>query len=278
MLETVELSAGTIEYADTGDGPAVVFLHGAMKDATVWDQVVAQLPPSYRCIRPTMPLGSHRIPLRAEADLSVAGLARLTGEFLAALDLDQVVLVQNHWGAAQVMLAEGFAERISKLVLCACEAFDNYPPGAPGRAFVRMAKVPGALGAMGAALRTPALARRYAEQDPTSLRPAPPELAARWLHPFATDAGVRRDLGKVLRDKYSRSEKQRWAAAVGSFAGPVLVVWATADTLMPRAHGARLAAAFPNARLVEITDSGTCVPLDQPAQLAAAITDFLGSV
>ena len=39
---------------------------------------------------------------------------------------------------------------------------------------------------------------------------------------------------------------------------------------MPREHGPRLAEAFPDGRLVEIDDSYTLVPIDQPAVLAAA--------
>jgi pimeloyl-ACP methyl ester carboxylesterase len=40
---------------------------------------------------------------------------------------------------------------------------------------------------------------------------------------------------------------------------------------------ARLAALLPRARLVEITDSYTLIPEDQPAQLAAHIRAFIAS-
>ena len=42
--------------------------------------------------------------------------------------------------------------------------------------------------------------------------------------------------------------------------------------------GARLAAAFPDARLVEVSDSYTLVPIDQPEALAAALGEFAGEV
>jgi pimeloyl-ACP methyl ester carboxylesterase len=54
----------------------------------------------------------------------------------------------------------------------------------------------------------------------------------------------------------------------------VLVVWASEDRVMPPEHGARLAALLPEARLVEVADSYTLIPLDQPARLAALIRDF----
>ena len=46
---------------------------------------------------------------------------------------------------------------------------------------------------------------------------------------------------------------------------------------MPPAHGRRLAAAFPNSRLVEIADSYTLIPIDQPALLAEHIREFIRS-
>lgn len=60
-----------------------------------------------------------------------------------------------------------------------------------------------------------------------------------------------------------------------SFERPVLVAWATEDRLMPREHGRRLADLFPNARLVEIADSYTLIPEDQPDLLAGIIREFM---
>ncbi|MFF0491570.1 alpha/beta fold hydrolase [Nocardia sp. NPDC004068] len=272
--QIVELSAGPIEYLDSGEGPVLVFLHGAMKDGRVWREVVSGLESDYRCIRPTMPLGAHRLPMHSDADLSVAGLARLVGEFLEALDLREVTLIQNHWGAAQVMLAEGCADRIDRLVLTACEAFDNYPPGAPGRLFARLAHIPFALDIMGTALRSSWIRRRAASSDVTAVHPLPTDLADDWQRRF-TDPAIRRDLAKVLRDTYTPEDKSRWAAAAADFDKPVLVIWAERDKLMPRDHGRRLADSFAQAELVEIADSGTCIPLDQPAGLTATIAKFL---
>jgi pimeloyl-ACP methyl ester carboxylesterase len=55
----------------------------------------------------------------------------------------------------------------------------------------------------------------------------------------------------------------------------VLVVWAKEDRIMPLDHGRRLAEAFPNSRLVEIADSYTLIPEDQPAALTAHVREFI---
>ncbi len=39
-MKQVELSAGTINYRDTGKGPAIVFVHGLLVDGTLWRKVV----------------------------------------------------------------------------------------------------------------------------------------------------------------------------------------------------------------------------------------------
>lgn len=44
---------------------------------------------------------------------------------------------------------------------------------------------------------------------------------------------------------------------------------------MPREHGRRLAELLPQGRLIEIADSGTLIPEDQPDQLTRALHEFV---
>src|SRR3954464_9717249 len=84
----IELTAGTIDYEDTGgDGPVVVLLHGLAMDGSLWRHVVADLRPAPRSGGPPLPFGAHRRPMRPDADLSLAGHARLIAELLERLDL-----------------------------------------------------------------------------------------------------------------------------------------------------------------------------------------------
>lgn len=274
-MPEIDLSAGTIEYEDTGgDGPVVVLLHGATIDSSVWRHVVADLRSDFRCVSPTLPLGSHRRPMRRDADLSLRGLALLVGEFLERVDLRDVTLVLNDWGGAQLLISEGRAERVGRLVLTSCEAFDNYPPGLPGRALTRVSKVPGGLYLLMQSLRIRALRRAPGSWGWMSKRPIPHEIMDGWFRPAQTQRGVRRDLARYGTSLPPKQTLLDWAEQMRSFDRPVLVAWATEDRLMPREHGRRLAELFPNARLVEIADSYTLIPEDQPTVLSEAIREF----
>src|SRR5215218_63721 len=143
MTHEIELSAGTIEYEDTGgEGPAVVLLPGLIMDASLWEDVIADLSPDHRCVAPTLPMGAHRRAMHADADLSPRGLARLVSEFLDRLDLTDVTLVGNDTGGALVqLLACDGATRVSRIVLVSCDAFDNFPPGLTGKTLVLTGKL-----------------------------------------------------------------------------------------------------------------------------------------
>ena len=61
-----------------------------------------ELRDAYRCVVPAFPLGSHRLPMRADADPSPHSIAKLQAEFLEALDLHDVTLVGNDSGIFQI--------------------------------------------------------------------------------------------------------------------------------------------------------------------------------
>ncbi|MEU7892234.1 alpha/beta hydrolase [Nonomuraea sp. NPDC049152] len=275
-MPEIELSAGTIDYEDTGgEGPVLVFLHGVTIDGSVWRQVVADLRRDHRCVCPTLPLGAHRRPMRRDADLSLQGMALLVAEFLDRLDLREVTLVLNDWGGGQLLVPLGRAERIARLVLTSCEAFDNYPPGLPGRLIELAAKTPGGLWLTMRMLGLRSFRRAPGGWGWMSKRPVPDAVMDAWFAPARTSAAIRRDLARYAVSVPPRRVLLDWAERLRSFKGPVLVAWAVEDKLMPREHGPRLAALFEDARLVEIEDSYTLIPEDQPALLARTIEQFV---
>lgn len=272
-MPTVELTAGTIEYEDTGgDGSVLVLLHGLVMDATHWRHVVADLRADHRCVVPTLPLGGHRIPVRPGADLSAAGHAHLVGELLERLDLEDVTLVQSDIGHAQILAGER-PPRVARLVLASCEAFDNFPPGLPGK-ILMLGRLPGGVNALVQPLRWRPLRRLPITFGRMTRRPIPHEVTDGWLQGLLHNRGVRHDLSAYLRS-FRPDDLLRAAERLPRFDRPALVVWAREDRVMPPAHAERLAALLPDSRLRWIEDSGTLIAEDQPAELARVIREFV---
>jgi pimeloyl-ACP methyl ester carboxylesterase len=275
----IELSAGTIEYTDTGGaGPVIVLLHGLLMDASLWDAVIAGLPPGYRCVAPTLPLGAHQRPVNQDADLSLPGMAGIVGEFLGRLGLADVTLVGNDTGGAltQVLITGGGAGlgRVGRVALVSCEAFGNFPPGLTGKAIALAGKLPPWL--FGLAMQQMRI--RPVRRLPMAfgwLTKRGDAATARWVRPVLTQRGIRRDTVRMLRAVFAdRDLLDRAAGALPEFGKPALVVWAAGDRVMPAEHGRRLAGLLPQARLAEVDGSYTLIPLDQPAELARLIAEF----
>jgi pimeloyl-ACP methyl ester carboxylesterase len=275
-MARIELSAGTIEYEDTGgEGPPVVLLHGLVMNGSLWRNVVPKLRSDCRCVVPTLPLGGHRTPMRPGADLSLQGQARLVAELLEGLDLTRVTLVLNDWGGGLLVVAAG-NERLGGLVLTSCEAFDNYPPGLPGHVAWLSALVPGGVNAALQPLRLRPLRRLPIAFGWMSKRPIPDHVVDDWLQPALSNRAIRRDLASYAGG--ARKAKPALLDAterLRKFDRPALVAWAAEDRVMPPEHGRRLAELLPDCERVEVADSYTLIPEDQPDVLAAHIRGFV---
>ena len=272
-MSEANLPQGTIRYTETGNGPPIVFVHGLLVDGRLWRKVTPLLDDRFRCIVPDLPLGSHTTPMNPDADLSPPGLARIVSGFLEALDLEDVVLVANDTGGAiSQITAANHPERIGRLILTNCDAFENFLPPAfrllqwagrvppvlngvmQGMRFAPMRRLPNAYGW---------LIKRDFDDAPTR----------EWVQPFLTDRGIRRDTAKVLRGidpRYTIEAAER----LRTFERPALLAWAVEDRFFKVAFAERLAATIKGATLERIEDSYTFVSEDQPDRLAELIARF----
>jgi pimeloyl-ACP methyl ester carboxylesterase len=270
----IELPAGRIRYREAGEGRPVVFVHGYLVDSRLWDGVVDNLSDRCRCLAPDWPIGAQQIPMKADADLSPYGVAATIAAFLEQLDLTDVTIVGNDSGGAMSqVLVTRHPERIGRLVLTNCDTHTNFPPG-PFKALVPIAKLPGGMTALAVPFRIGPVAR--AAFRPFTRDPLPADLVASWMEPGLNDPGVKRDLQKVTVGMNKRYTIEAAEKLHGSDL-PVLLAWAPKDRVFPLKWAKRLESEVPGARIVEIPDSRTFVPIDQPALLADHIAGFVDS-
>lgn len=276
-MSEIGLSAGTIDYQDSGgDGPVIVLLHGLLMDSSLWDETIAVLPSNNRCVAPTLPFGAHRQAMNADADLSLPGISTLVNEFLDALDVHDVTLVGSDTGGALVQLIMcKSAPRISRVVLVSCDAFDNFPPGLTGKTLALAGKLsPTLFGLFMQQMRL-----RMVRRLPIAfgwLTKRGDSSTRAWMRPIWTQPKIRLDATRMLRATFDDPDLLvKAASALAEFGRPALVVWAANDRVMPLEHGRRLADLLAHGTLVEIEDSYTLIPLDQPTLLAHAIAEFI---
>ena len=268
----VELPQGPIHHCVDGDGPALVFVHGVFVNGNLWRKVVPHLSTNFRCYTPDWPLGSHRHPMALDADLSTPGLGKLVADFCAALDLERVTLVGNDTGGAVCQLVvTNHPERIERLVLTSCDAFEVFPPQ-PFGFLRRVPSIPGAAFGLAQSMRF-SMTRRLPIGYGWVMTSLPErEVLDSYTQPLL-DANIRRDAVKVLKG-ISPDHTLDAARRLRDFRGAVLLAWGGDDKLFPLTLGERLAAAFADARLEVVAGARTFVPEDQPEALAALIQDF----
>lgn len=274
MKHEVHLPQGTIRYREDGTGEPLLFVHGVVVNGDLWRKVVPRLSKDFRCIVPDWPLGSHEIPMSADADLSPPGLARLVVDFMDALGLETVTLVGNDTGGAVCQLvATEYPDRVARLVLTSCDLYDRFPPPV-FKPLAKLVKVPGATWLIAQSLRP-----RFAQRLPIAFgwvtkRHPERSVIDSYLAPGRSSRGVRRDLSKVFGAVDARYTLEA-AEKLKSFDKPVLLAWASEDKLFPVEYAHRLAAELPNATVKEIPDAYTFIAEDQPDLLAEAIAGFV---
>jgi pimeloyl-ACP methyl ester carboxylesterase len=268
----IDLPAGRIRYREAGEGKPVVFVHGYLVDGRLWDGVVDRLSDRCRCIAPDWPIGAQQIAMKPDADLSPPGIAAIVDSFLAALDLEDVTIVGNDSGGAMSqVLVTRHPQRVGRLVLTNCDTHENFPPGI-FKAMPPIAKLPGGMGLLAAPFRIGPLAR--AAFRPFARTKIPEGLVASWMAPALHDPGVKRDARKVTAGMNKRFTLEA-AERLSESDLPILLTWAPGDRFFPMKYAERLAKETPNARIVEIPDAKTFVPLDQPQRLADEIARFV---
>jgi len=274
---SVDLSAGTIHYRVSGPdgGRPVVFVHGFLVDDTLWSDVPERLAEAgLRSYAPTWPLGSHTTAMKQDADLSPRGLARVVLSFLEALDLSDVILVgSDTGGGVSQLVLDTDASRVGRLVLTNCDAFETFPPF-PFDLLFRLGRHPGAARAVLQSMRSSFLRNSKLGFGWLVRRDLAPEESRRWVTPYLTDAGVRRDVATFCRG-WRPDALSEVSTRMAAFDRPTLLAWAPGDPFFKYDLAKRLLATFPDATLVEFRGARTFVSLDQPDRLAEEIVRWV---
>lgn len=116
-----------------------------------------------------------------------------------------------------------------------------------------------------------ALVRAYVTS--ASSRTLPPEILTALVAPWLGDAGQPAFYRQITQARQRHTDE--FADRLDQIDVPVLVCWGTEDAWIPAAKGSELTGRIPGARLRWLSDAGHLAQFDAPAQLTAALTEFL---
>ena len=259
--EFVRTPSGTIAYAEQGQGPVALFVHGVLLNKHLWRHQLAHLSDIRRCIAPDL-LAHGGTEAAQGGDLSVTANAQMLAHFLDALKIDQVDLVGNDSGGG---IAQIFAalhpERVRSLTLTDCDAHDNWPPEA-FKPFLAMAAAGGLHDTLGAML-----ADKNIYRSPQALGPAYEDAGK------VSDADIETYLRPLLKTERRLDDFRRFLAAFDNkhtlaiedrlkkLMAPTLIVWGTDDVYFPIEWARWLARTIPGTkRMVELTGARIFFP------------------
>ncbi len=206
------------------------------------------------------------------------GLASIIASALHELELEDAILVGcDTGGALTQIVATTRPHHLGGIALCSCDAFEHFPP----RLFSYLKAftvLPGAsIPVLFASLRMRAPRRLPIAFGWLAKRPIDREAEDSYVMPVLTDRAIRADLRKALTAFDNRHTLEA-AARLPKFEKPALIAWSREDRVFPPADAERLADCLPNARLEWIDDAYTFSPEDQPARVAALVSEHVGEV
>jgi pimeloyl-ACP methyl ester carboxylesterase len=272
--KVVSLPQGEVLCHETGTGPPIVFAHGLLVNANLWREVVARLAPDFRCLTLDLPLGSHLRPMREDADLTPTGLADLITGAMEALGVEDATVVGNDTGGGLCQIAvTRRPDRVGRLVLTSCDAFESFPPKA-FKPLTALGRAPFSIAAVLTPLRVRRLRRLPIAFGWLTHHPIDPRAEDSYVLPSLEDRGVRRDAAKVLvglDPKHTLEAAER----LRSFHRPALIAWSRDDRFFSASLAERLVALLPQGRLEWVEGARTFSPEDRPDRLAELIAGFV---
>jgi pimeloyl-ACP methyl ester carboxylesterase len=272
-VKTETLHGRSLTYAEAGDGPVLLLIHGMGGTFENWQEVVEPLSRHHTVIAPDLP--GHGASGPGGGDYSIGAFAAGLRDLLLALGHRRATVVGHSLGGGVGMqFAYQFPEMVERMVLVSSGGLG--PEVSP---ILRAATLPGA------DLFIAATAAIGSKVVPTLAR----GLAAIGLRPSADLHEVIRGYG-TLTDPVRRTAFLATVRAVLGTGGqrvdasdrlylaeamPVLIIWGADDPIIPAHHGEDAHDHIPGSRLEIFEGVGHMPQIETPLRFVTTLEEFL---
>lgn len=265
---TFNSSSGEVRWAVSGpeQAPPVVLVHGTPFSSYVWRGVARALARDYRVY--VWDLAGYGASAQyADQDVSLRAQAWVLTELLDHWELEAPAVAAHDFGgcaALRAYLLHGARYRRLALV----DPVALAPWGSP--AYRLLGSHAGVFEQLPPALHRALVTEYVSSASHAGLHPA---VLERLVAPWCTQAGQPAFYRQMAQNdqRFTDDIQHRY----GELELPVLICWGTEDTWIPVARAHQLAEMVPGAELLLIAGAGHLVQEDAPAELTAALTNFL---
>jgi len=271
---TAMLNGHELSYLDSGDGPAVLFIHGLTGSHRSWAHQIEAMNTDHRVLAPD--LFGHGASAKPMGDYSLGAHAATLRDLLDLLGVDRVTPVGHSFGGGIAMqLCYLFPQRVERLVLVASGGL-----GREVSPLLRSATLPGAEWVL------PVIASRWVSGQVETIgrtlarmgwRPSR-DVTQAW-HGFTSlaDADTRRAFLATTRSVIDPGGQTVTAHGRLPMAAeiPILMVWGTRDRMIPSWHATTAQQAIAGSRVELFDGAGHFPHLDEPERFAELLRDFM---
>ncbi len=264
-LSQFSIGPHSLQVRQQGAGTPVLFVHGFPLDHQMWNEQFSVLGRSFRLIAPDLRgFGGSSI---ASGTVRMEDYADDLANLLDAMAIREpiVICALSMGGYIAFQFALKYRAKLRGLVLCDTRSAADKPEAAAGRlktADQVLAEGPTAL----ADGMIPKLFGPAALKDQ-------PEIVAQTRQIILKTS--REGIAAALR---GMAERPDVTSALPNLDVPALLICGSEDVITPAKEMATVAAALPNARFVEIQGAGHMSPLEAPAEVNLALTEFLATI
>jgi pimeloyl-ACP methyl ester carboxylesterase len=273
-LRHVTIHGHRVGYRMAGEGPAIVLVHGLTGSSTTWREVMPALARDHTVIAPDL-LG-HGESAKPRGDYSLGAHASGVRDLLVALGIERATFVGHSLGGGVALqLAYQFPQRCERLVLVASGGLGKevslllravslpgselvLPVVLSGRLHRALSAAGELLGRFGARL---SVRQKEVWRSYTGLSEVRGRMA--FIHTV-------RSVIDPLGQRVSARDRLYLASEM-----PTLIVWGTADRIIPVEHAYAAHALMPGSRLAIVDGAGHFLPFEEPEAFLDALVPFL---
>lgn len=264
-MKTVNLGDVSLQVHDEGTGIPVLFVHGFPLDHRMWRHQLSDLASDFRVIAPDLRgFGGSGV---TDGVVSMDQFADDLVALLAALGIDEPVVLcgLSMGGYIAWQFARRHAARLRALILCDTRAVADPPEAVRNRRRVAETVLEHGAEPLAGAMPSNLLSPVTLEQQPELL-----EELRRTIAGTSPQGIAAASLGMAERPDSSE--------LLGTLNLPALLIVGVDDAISTVTEMSGIAAAMPQARLVEIPAAGHMAPLENPGPVIAAMREFLGAL